>query len=514
MRNLHLFSCFFFFSIIAFCQDELKTHIASKSLNDKYKFSKIQTIEEDDQGGLVIVRSYYGGVVLHLKGYYIEHYNKDLELINEYNYTIEDVDVMGVFVKNNRITVLEVTYDKLRKAYVYWANTTPLTNLKFKRKQLFHFIREKEKRINFLRNNEPPFEDKYYSQLLFDTHKNVFTIITDSKKKGRDVQLIHLFDTQLNNKGEYFLEKETENRHLVFENIEYDQNKQVLYLLGKGYEKGKRTKSISLKYVYQLFKLENQEMISQQFETQGKYASSLKLLLEDNHLKCVGFYSNRSDNRYRGLLYTALNKKSLQLEKQKFNPFSEQFMIDKYGAETDKELKNLTFRNIHRTPNGAIIFNAEEYFVRSDYKSVSGGSRRKTNRYYFNDIVCAKLNEKGDLEWARNINKAESTEGDEAYVSYTSMSNEKNSCFFINSGAIPQKISKDRILFKKGYSRSPNVYMIDVDDQGEMKYKEVVNNKEIRLPVMVSKGVITKKGDAVYFLARRGNKKQVVKVFL
>jgi len=514
MQKQLLFSCFFLMAISLFCQQENKQYTVGKSLSDKYKFSNIKAIGEDDSGGVVIVRAYYGGAIIRLKGYHIEHYNKELQLINDYNYTTGNINIMGVFIVDNKITVLEVDYDKQRKAYVYWANSTSVTHLKFKRKELFHFFRDKEKQINFLKDKAPPFEDKFYSQLLFDSNKKVFTVITDSKKKGRDVQLIHLFDNQLNNKGEYFLEKETENRHLVFENIEYDQEKDALYLLAKGYEKGKRTKTISVKYAYQIFKLENQKMQVLQFNTQERYASSLKLLLYNDELKCVGFYSNRNDYRYRGLIYTTINTSTLAMKKQKFNPFSEQFMIDKYGAEVEKELSNLVFKDIHQTKDGAIIFNAEERFMRSSYKSTAGDSRRKVKRYHYNDIVCAKLNKEGDMEWARNINKAESTIGDDAYVSYTSIFENDRNCFFINAGAIPQKISKNRILFKKGYSRSPNVYMIDIDKQGEMTYKEVVNNKDFRYPVMVSKGVQTKKDHTVYFFAKRGNKKQLLKVAL
>lgn len=514
MKNLLLFSCFFFISMPFFCQEENKQYLAGESLSDKYKFSNIQAIEEDNAGGLVIIRSYYGGVIMHLKGYYIEHYDKELQLINEYNYAIEDVEVMGVYVKDDRITILEVNYDKLREAYVYWANTTSLTDLDFKRTKLFHFKRKKERQINYLKEYTTSFTDKFYSQLLFDANKSVFTISIDSKQKGKDVHQLYVYDTKLHKKGVYNLEKEIETRHLVFENIEYDPVNNSIYLLGKGYEKGKRTKAISLKYAYQLFKLKDEKITVQQFSTQDRYASSLKLILGNDKLKCVGFYSNSRDNKYRGLLYTELNKISLAIEKQKFNPFSDQFMIDKYGAEVDKELKNLTFRGIHQSPDGAIIFNAEECYVNTNLKNRANDSRKSIKRFHYNDIVCAKLNKNGDMEWARNINKAESTEGDEAYVSYTSAFSKENNCFFINSGAIPQKISKDRILFKRGYSRSPNVYMIDINDQGEMQYKEVVNNKEIRIPLMVSRGLVSKKGDAVFFLARRGTRKQLVKVFL
>ena len=43
---------------------------------------------------------------------------------------------------------------------------------------------------------------------------------------------------------------------------------------------------------------------------------------------------------------------------------------------------------------------------------VVAGSRIKVRRYHYNDMVSVKLNESGDLAWARNINKTEVTQGD------------------------------------------------------------------------------------------------------
>ena len=46
------------------------------------------------------MRSYYTGIILKPKGYYIEHYNKDLDLVGEYNYKLKGLDFVNAFVKN------------------------------------------------------------------------------------------------------------------------------------------------------------------------------------------------------------------------------------------------------------------------------------------------------------------------------------------------------------------------------------------------------------------------------
>ncbi|UWX55112.1 hypothetical protein NYZ99_00200 [Maribacter litopenaei] len=115
---------------------------------------------------------------------------------------------------------------------------------------------------------------------------------------------------------------------------------------------------------------------------------------------CLGFYADRKDNRYNGISYFKLNPNTLEIESQKFNPFSEQFMMDKFGREDDKTLKNLVFKGMNITSKGNILFNAEEYFTSTSTQANSSGGRVLVTRYHHNDIVSAKLSGEGDLIWA------------------------------------------------------------------------------------------------------------------
>jgi hypothetical protein len=513
MRSVLVTSLFLMWIGLLMAQSPEISYKAGKSISDRYKFSNVIATENDGQGGVVVVRAYYGGIIIGLQGYHIEHYNESLELIKEYDYKANDVEVMGVVSSKDKISIIEVGYNKDSGHYIYSANSTSLTNFNFKRRELFRFKREKERKINFLTNYEVPFKDRFYSQLLFDSEKSVFMISIDSKIKSRDLHKIYFFDANLNPMLEYVLKDETVDRHLVFENLEYNKANNSFYMLSKAYEQGIRTKTISLKYRYQLFRFKKDEApIMQYFEKNDLFASSLKLIADNDTLKCVGFYSNFSDRKYRGLVFISLDANTLAIENQIFNPFSAQFMKDKYGTETDKELKNLAFRNLHLLEDGSIIFNAEEEYVKGSFKNNPDDSRTQIFIYHYNDIVCAKINVKGEMEWARNINKAERTMGDEAYVSYTSLVNDGKACFFINSGSVPQRISGERILFKKGYSKNPEVYMIVIEENGAINYTQVTDKKEIRLPVMVSKGLVAADGNSVFFLARRGNRKQPIRV--
>jgi hypothetical protein len=186
-------------------------------------------------------------------------------------------------------------------------------------------------------------------------------------------------------------------------------------------------------------------------------------------------------------------------------------MMDKFGREVDAELKNLIFKDVHITTNNELLFSAEEYFVTKG-EDISGGGTQITDRYHYNDIVVAKLNASGEMEWARNINKSEVTQGDASYASYTAYGDGNDMYFFINSGENPQKMSKERILFKQGYSRNPNMFVIKVDGDGDLSHKKLVDDKDLRLPIMVSRPLVDKTSDNLLFYAKRGSRKQLVRV--
>jgi hypothetical protein len=178
-------------------------------------------------------------------------------------------------------------------------------------------------------------------------------------------------------------------------------------------------------------------------------------------------------------------------------------MIDKYGEEKNKELKNLIFKKIHITKNNDIIFNAEEFYV-------SGNN----NQTFFNydDIVSAKINRDGELVWARNINKSQYTTDNDAYISYTSTIKNDDTYFFINASEKIKKLSNDRISFKHVRKNKSNLNIIRINKNGDFDFQEVLNNENNEVPFMVSQGIVNK--ESIFFLGKKGKDKQLLKISL
>ena len=312
---------------------------------------------------------------------------------------------------------------------------------------------------------------------------------------------------------QYDFSEEIEEKNYAFENFVISKNGQEVYLTAKAYFKKKRFEATERKFQYELLQVTNEGGKVQTFVDPGKYPEALNPLLVGNKLVCVGFYSNRRDNRYNGIVYFDIDPSNMQIKKSKYQEFTEQFMLDKFGRDEEKDVKNLVFKEVVVTSDETILFNAEEYFVTSSIQRDPTGSSVKIDRYHYNDIVSVKLNAEGDMVWARNINKSEVTQGDAAYTSYCSFTKDSDTYFFISTASEnPQLLGDQRIVFKQGLGRNRNIFLIKLNADGNMNYEKVIDDSEARLPFMVSMPLINKAQDNLLFYAKRGTKKQLVKV--
>lgn len=505
-----LFLCFFF---LTQGQQLPVNYSFGEKYNDRYKYSNLLEISNDGMGGSILVRSYYTGIILKPKGYYIEHYNKDLELVGEFNYKLKGLDFVNAFVKNGQLNILFLDYNHGKGSYDYVIHRSPLDHFNFTRETILSIPSQQVNEPmehNYYRRN---FSSGFTTTAFFNEDKSAFAISTHFKRGRVEKHFVYLFNSSLYKLMEYDFSSEIEEKNYAFENMVTSSDLSQLYLVGKAYYKKKRFAATERKFQYELLKLTDFGAGIQTFDDPGKFSEALKPIMVDDKLICIGFYADRKDNRYNGLAYFELDRNTLGIKAKKYNAFSEQFMGDKFGREADAEIKNLVFKNVSVTKDNSILFNAEEYFVTSSVQQDPTGSRVKIERFHYNDIVSAKLNSEGDMLWARNINKSEVTQGDGAYASYSSCTRGDNTYFLISTASEnPQLLSGERLIFKQGLGRNRNVFMIQLDKEGKIRYEKVIDDHEARLPLMVSMPLMDKeKGNMLYY-AKRGSKKQLVKV--
>jgi hypothetical protein len=492
-------------------QDIAVRYNLGENNSDRYKFSTVLAIDKTTTGETVLVRTYYGGMPLHPKGHFIEVYNADMTLRADYNYKYAGEHMVDGFVKNGQLYLLELVYDYDNESYQYKAHQSPIDTFNFSERVLLSIPSKEVIDPLAVSKYNRKFGNGFSTATYFNDDKSAFAITTHYREGKTEKYNIFLFGTDLKQHLKYDFSDQIVEKNYAFENIATSKDLKTLYFMGKAFFKKRRFDAKERKYQYELVKITNGDHTIQDFTDDGRYPESLKPILIGDKLISIGFYADRKDNRYNGLAYFEMNRNTLNLETRKYNPFSKQFMDDKFGREVDAVVKNLIFKDVHITPNEEIVFSAEEYFV-TEGESFDGDTRRLIDRYHYNDIVCAKLNATGNMEWARNINKAEVTQGDAAYASYSAYGYRDDMYFFINSGENPQKISSERILFKQGYSRNPNMFVIKIDGKGSLSYKKLIDDKEVRLPIMVSRPLADKSSNNLLFYAKRGSKKQLIRV--
>ena len=512
--------------LISFCsfamnaQNIPATISKSAIFKDDFTNSKIILAENDGKDGIIIVRSYKAN--MH-EGCYLEHYDSNLKLIKDYKFEIHNSlseksnMQLGIIRDNNNVHIVNIYYDLKEKAYLCQANTIDFVNLSTQKKELFRFTKNEIKELgNFSLTQDFSFTDfgavsdyELFPEkhpkvsMILNEAKNSFVINLNFSSEKTVFQKLFLFDNALNQKYSYDFKREINKSDFNYGDINLSDDGSTIYVLAKE-QNGKKKEGG--KYQFELTKIANKTEVSKNFDTEDHFSGSLKIINFNKKLVCLGFYSDKNDNRFKGICYYELNPETLELNKTKYNPFSEQFIIDKYGKEKDKELNNLVVKNIFKTKDGGIVLNAQEEFL-------SGGGNRQTY-YMFNDIVSTKLNSNGDLIWARNINKNQGVTSfeDIPFISYTSIFKEKDVYFFINSDKKVNKISNNRIEFDQTRKNKSNINMIKINENGDFDYREVLNNEENEVPFMISKGMIL--DNSVFFLGKKKDNKQLLKIVL
>lgn len=500
-------------NLVAHAQKMPVSYEFGERYSDRYKYSNLLTIADDGEGGSILIRSYFTGMILRPKGFFIEHYNKELVLVSEFNYKITDIDYVDGYVKNGHLYLLLLKYNHGTASYEYVIHTSPLSKMDFKEDVILTIESEQV---------ENPLDKNYYNRnfgtgfttsVLFNENKSAFAITTHFKKRKDNQHFIYLFSSSGTKLMEYDFSAEIEEKNYAFEDMAVTKDLKKVYLIGKAYYKKKRFAVTERKFQYELLLIDEHGGKTQTFDDPGKFSEALKPILINDKLVFVGFYADRKDNRYNGLVYFEMDPSTLELLQKKYHPFSQQFMLDKFGKEEEREITNLIFKNVSVTKEKDILFNAEEYFVTKSVQQDASGARLHIDRYHYNDIVSAKLNDTGDLIWTRNINKSEVTQNDAAYASYSTYTLDNDTYFFISSASEnPQQLSNERIIFRQGYSRNRNVFLIKLDAQGNMGYEKIIDSKDARLPLMVSLPYTDKQDKSMLFYAKRGTKKQLVKV--
>lgn len=521
----------------------IKTH-KSNLFEDDFKKSILVLGEKTQENEIILVRSYKASAISPMSGFYIEKYDVNLKLLKEFELKMKhplsekNNLILGVFYANKKVNIIEIYFDLKEKTYICRNNIVD-DNFNLTKKELFRISKEKMIELgsfnlqqkffdagnknlpdvnsgnfntttdrvlsfSFFGNSTKPRVYNSDISIVINENRTSYSIILDYKNPEQEGFLLYLFNAeseQLFFKEELIQSKE---KNYVLQNFQVSEDGKSVFILAKNYN----NKIKKLDYSFELSQISASETKIKTIEIEDKFIKSLKLNFHNNSIYCIGFYSEKTYEDNDGLCFFKFNKANLESEKVKFSKFTNQFIQDKFGKETDKDIKDLKIKTI-LFEDDTIILNAEEEYEFTNNSPNSNGAVT----YVFNDIVSAKLNTDGDLIWSRNINKKQSyTYSDDSYISYFSAIKNGSSYVFINASEKIKELKNERVEFKDVNPNKANLYLLTIDSSGNFSYQLLLNEDQIEVPFSVSKGILI--DDSCYFMGRKGKKKQLLKVTL
>lgn len=508
---------FFVFSYFIQAQEISIKNKSSEVFKDDKKNTDLLFSESDGAGGFVTVRQYVSGLMQRPKGYYIDHYSENLKHLSEAEIEIDDNQIMGLMVKDNSIFLLESYLDKKADTYTFNVLESPINKLDFKKKSTLISLSEDEftKYFGvgigpFFISNLNQYDSSPFGEVSFSRDNNFFAVNFDIKNKEAQTQKLFVFDTNFNPVWDRTFTRDIKDKDFRYENLDVDDANGNVYILGKINDKDSK-KDDKTDYHFELYKITATTENSVSFDSNNNFVGSLFTVRGTDNISCVGFYSEKNDSRYKGVVRYNLNPESLEITKSSFMPFSTEFINDKYGKVKDKELRNLKFKSAFINESGEIVLNAEEQYTTWMSSGMNSGGR---TIFHYDDIVSVKMSKDGELIWARNINKKQATSGTfDDYLSFSCSVVNDDTYIFINCSDKIRKISNDRIEFKQGNIKKANLYAIKIDADGNYTYKNIVDNDKTEVPYFVRQSIRTgNDGHEMVLIGRDGKKKQFLKL--
>ncbi|WGF93655.1 hypothetical protein [Aequorivita marisscotiae] len=515
-----LLSIFLLLSAISYAQTDSLKITASEIFKDEKFKTTLLFAKEDTNGDIFTVRNYYSSVS-NPKGYYIEHYSKGLKLLKRTTVDVNRNEIKGLFLTEDSVVLLQFQYNYKAKEYAFATLTSSKENFNFSENEIYALDRSRlNKYDHFGIRSEPEYNlhhNYIFGDIVESENGEFIALNLFTKTKKGSALLVIAFNKNFEKLYEYEFEslislKEMANKSLQLQYFNMVMsNDGTVYFLGRVFnDKIILEKKNAPNYYFILFSADKVSKKQQPISIMStNIIRSLQLVNNADKLAAVGLYTDPSttgffDNYmgYSGVVRFNLNPKTLATSTESFQPFSEEFMVEKYGKVKEKLKSFLSYRSTFMLENGDIIINAEEFWMDGS------GDYVNANRIY-KDILSSRLSSKGELMWTKNINKKQSAWSLDniPFLSYASTTKNNVSYYFVNAASDLKILKNNEVEFKEG----PRLYLLKMYETGAFRYEKILYPDIYNAHLGLRFGVMLNKSD-ILVQAESNDKPMMVKL--
>jgi len=462
------FKYILFFVVVTSVHAQTSTSLKvaeSEEFKDKFRTAGVLAIHTTDQGNTGLLRS---GKKQFLLNVFDEQLNKKFTKVIE---SSKKESFNGFISYGNEIKFITVFRPKKRERIVY-CHTFNIESQSYSKKELF--------KANVEKGGLFTGKNKRQTNVAISPNGQYFAIATDRVKKNLNSYMIHVYDTEtlaLVYKKSY---QEDEEKYFVHNDLIVDDNGDA-FTVGKLYKKGKSQKRKGeANYQFVLHKISKEENKNVKVSLgEDEHISSLIINSTNNKLQLIGFYSEDYAGRIKGGCNFKIDPKSLSVLNKKKTKLPEAVYKDLYGKrkaerknKKKKELKLFYVDYVIEDSAGNTYLLAEEFYITTVYVNSGNGTGYWRTIYHYDDILVMKFNAEGGLDWGRSIFKKSNS------PSYNVFLKDDKLHVILNSGKNLTEKKDGRTKVSQGWFESSSLYDITYDDNGEVNYNKIQDNRK------------------------------------
>lgn len=321
------------------------------------------------------------------------------------------------------------------------------------------FSRDMSKLLLFRNDKAGKKEKTTYTINVFDASDNFSPIWEQSYQSDEIDKLEDIANVKVNNEGGVYLMAQIFNE------------KRKTIVDGK----------VNYKFKLKEFSKEGKSMNSVDLDLGDEFITQISIAINQNDdIVCTGFYSSKTSFGIKGCFYKLLDHKSKTLIKESKKEFSLDFITSEMSEKAAKkvkkkkakgksvELASFQLRDIVLDEDVGVIQVAERYYVRSHTYTDANGVSHTYYTYHYDDIIVISISPEGEIEWARKIQKRQSSRSPNSFMSYHLSIQGDKLYFFFNGNAESLLPNKKKSHYWSTGKKAAGI-IVEVNEEGYMK---------------------------------------------